>query len=167
LDGNTARLEWEAANELNFAAYEIERSTDGAGFVVVGKVAAANAGRYAYNDPVQDQQGSTVYYRLRLVDKDGSYKYSAVLRLGIPARYSLRIFPNPVVSNTFTIRLQQQPAVALQGGLLDITGRTVQRFQVNALSTQVPVHQVTNGTYFIQVTGPGGERYMQKIVIAK
>ncbi|MGN6417525.1 MAG: hypothetical protein ACTHMC_08540 [Pseudobacter sp.] len=101
---NTAvQINWEAREELNLNLYEVERSTDGINFQTIGLVfpwenpdASSN---YRYTD--EHPQPGTNYYRLRGVDKDGSFKYSDIVRAGnapLPAN-PVSIVPNPVKGN--------------------------------------------------------------------
>ncbi|MFD2720055.1 hypothetical protein ACFST9_15125 [Hymenobacter monticola] len=94
------RLAWATASEQNSQAFEVERSTDGASFAGIGTVAAAgnssSARAYALLDANPPTHPSTLYYRLRQVDADGTFSYSpvrTVARTGAAAGLSL--FPNP------------------------------------------------------------------------
>ena len=78
---NKTALSWQTATEVNTALFEIERSASSE-FIKIGEVKAMNqAGQHNYS--VYDEQplqGSN-YYRLRMVDIDGSFTYSKVARV--------------------------------------------------------------------------------------
>ena len=93
-------LAWTTASEVNSARFEVERSLDGQVFTPVGQVLAQDSKvtptAYAYQDALPATPPGPLYYRLRLVDEDGSATYSpvrAVRRGGATA--GLLVFPNP------------------------------------------------------------------------
>jgi hypothetical protein len=76
------RLTWTTASERNSAAFEVERSTDGRAFAHIATVRAAGnssaSRRYALLDTQLPAGAGQLYYRLRLVDTDGTFAYSLV-----------------------------------------------------------------------------------------
>ena len=100
-EGSSAvRLAWATASEKNSAAFEVERSPNGREFSGLGTVAAAgssNAPRsYGFVD-AKLPGAALLYYRLKLVDADGSFSYSPVRSVaqGGKAGAGLALFPNP------------------------------------------------------------------------
>ena len=82
---NQVNLNWVTTSESQLSRYELERSTGSAGFVKLAQLPAKgnqNAGQnnYAYTDgplfPV------SVFYRLKMIDNDGKFKYSKVVHVG-------------------------------------------------------------------------------------
>jgi hypothetical protein len=81
--GATARLRWATAQELHNERFEVEASTNGVQFRVLGQVpghgTSSQGYEYTFTDPQLDAHGiATVYYRLRQVDDTGGATYSAV-----------------------------------------------------------------------------------------
>ncbi len=77
---NNAHLAWTTAAELNAKAFEVERSTDDTNFKPIGQVAAtnrSNGSSYIFID--KDLKKGTNCYRLKAIDKDGSFKYSKIV----------------------------------------------------------------------------------------
>ena len=99
-NGTAVRLSWTTASEKNSAAFEVERSPGGTVFARVGTVAAAGSSSMLQNYELVDEHlpagTATLYYRLRQVDRDGSFTYSplrTVARRAAPDE--LAVFPNP------------------------------------------------------------------------
>lgn len=96
---NTAvQLNWATASEKNAARFEIERSFNGATFEKIRTVQAAGNSqlekRYAFTD--QNSKGELVYYRLKQVDTDGTFAYSAIVSVRLEkAARNFVVFPNP------------------------------------------------------------------------
>ncbi len=76
-------LNWETVTEANSDRFEIERSTDANHFEKIATVAAAGNSNTILSYKQADENisfASTIlFYRLKLIDLDGSYKYSGIL----------------------------------------------------------------------------------------
>jgi len=71
--GNKVILTWQSVVEMSLAYYEIERSLDQSQFVKIGRVDASGPNTYTFVDrSVFKLNSHTFYYRIKLVDKDGS-----------------------------------------------------------------------------------------------
>lgn len=102
LDG--VKLIWETAVELNAKEIIIERSMDGNVFSVISVVhAQGKPSSYDFLDLLPAY--ATGYYRLKLVDLDGSFQYSHIVKI-FPDKVftSIAVYPNPVRSgHSFSI----------------------------------------------------------------
>lgn len=82
---NKISLQWSASSEINVSSYNIERSSDGKTFEYVGHIESSNLAdiqtNYTFDDdsPLQ----GTNHYRLVMIDKDGTFKYSKTISLDI------------------------------------------------------------------------------------
>jgi len=141
-------LNWETENEVNFSHYEVERKTEsGADYIIVdSKQANGNAGRSAYtsSDNISSLTDGVVYYRLRMVDVDGKFKYSNVIMVRKEKKTitGISLSPNPVISTAnATVRFEAASNAVVSLRVMDMAGRQV-------LSQQ---NNVTGGTNSIQV----------------
>lgn len=103
-------LNWETVSELNSSTFSIERSTDHHKFTEIGTVKARgntnNKNAYSFTDlslPGSGSQPSTLYYRLKITDKNGSTTFSEIVTINEAPEASLLLYPNPV-SNEVSIR---------------------------------------------------------------
>lgn len=93
-------LDWEAAQEVNFAGYEIERAAAQQGeFSKIAWVPGKGSTRpttYRHED-TNVRPGVTYTYRLKLLDTDGSYTYSDMRNatLAAPSSGEVKVVPNP------------------------------------------------------------------------
>gem|GEM_PF-785328 len=91
-------IQFATANETNAASIEIERSYDGINFLAAGSIAAKgniSLNQYSFTDKVTPN-AAIAYYRLKLINKDGTYQYSAIISVQLSVnndQYS--IYPNP------------------------------------------------------------------------
>ena len=155
--GATAQLNWQTANEVNTYYFDIQRSTDGIHFTSVGKVTAKGnssaKNNYSFADDVSTAAKGKLYYRLTMVDKDGSFSYSRIAFITIDAgEIKITVIPNPahdyfIVSNYQNIAANKAKIIVrdLQGRTLltqDFTNGTGQKINVSALS---------KGMYFVSI----------------
>jgi len=91
-------LLWETAQEQNSKYTEVQRSADGKTYSAIGQVAAAGTStqprNYAFTD--KSPLSGRGFYRLKMVDIDGSFKYSKVLQVttGV-AGTAIKVYSNP------------------------------------------------------------------------
>ncbi|XZF16594.1 T9SS type A sorting domain-containing protein [Chitinophagaceae bacterium MMS25-I14] len=97
-------LNWKVADVKDFSHFVIESSNDGKIFYEIGSVPyTAGLNEYTYTD--KSVTSGTTYYRLRLTDRDGSYKYSSVVSVYSDCNVgTIRVFPT-VATNTLQVAL--------------------------------------------------------------
>ncbi|KAI9449615.1 hypothetical protein F5148DRAFT_1291377 [Russula earlei] len=150
LINSTVQLSWNTATEVNAGAFEVERSSDATVFTSIGTVAANNvASSYSYTD-YQPLSGVS-YYRLKLVDKDGSYKYSNTISINNLATTATRlsVYPNPII-NTFTLTHDK----AVNGAVIrviTIDGKIIftQSIATGATQSTVDASKLIKGNYLV------------------
>ncbi|GAB3877641.1 hypothetical protein GCM10028824_38080 [Hymenobacter segetis] len=137
-DGPTAvRLAWATASEKDSKAFEVERSTDGHVFGIIGTVAAAGSSsaprRYELLDTQPLSRSVTLYYRLKQVDVDGTFSYSPVRTVALTgAAAGLALYPNPAHGGAATLTGTLPGAVVT---VLDALGRQVTAAPADAAGT--------------------------------
>ena len=96
-EGKTVKVQWTTVNERNTSSFGVERSRDGINFQSSGTVEAK--GRKAETDYAFEEQVTLftlpLYYRLKLSDKDGSFRYSQIVAATCEPGTELSAFPNP------------------------------------------------------------------------
>ncbi len=97
-NGASVELNWLTASEQNSDHFEIQRSADGVQFTAIGNVKAAGnsiSSAYTFTDGLP--YAGNNYYRLKMVDIDGRFKYSVVLLVrSDDNKKGIAIYPNPV-----------------------------------------------------------------------
>ena len=80
------RIEWSTGEEEAFDAFIVERSADGVSFLAVARVEAEGSfSEYVFTDssPLDVDTERSFFYRLRLNNEDGSYRYSEVVEVSL------------------------------------------------------------------------------------
>ncbi len=152
-------LNWTVANAERFSHFEVERSVNGGtAFSKAGTVSYfQNRNSYSFTETATGLQG-TILYRLKLVDQDGNFKYSKLVKITIPSADGTAVFyPNPV-NDQLMISFRQPPATASKVTITDLSGRTVCNNVLVAgqLKYNVQVDRLAAGTYLLQLRS--GER---------
>lgn len=95
LNGTATLLNWTIENAINFSHFEVEHSKNGTSFSSLGQV-SYNSSQRAYQFTHSPVTASVNYYRLKMMDTDGSFKYSAVLvvRSSVFIK-DLSVYPQP------------------------------------------------------------------------
>lgn len=125
----TVSLYWKTATEVNNYGFDIERSTPGSEWkkitFIKGHGTSDNPNEYAFTDT--HLNGTTFHYRLKQIDINGTYTYSAVvnIQIGTPTTYELKQnYPNPFNPNT-TIGYQLPVDGFVTLKVYDVLGREV------------------------------------------
>lgn len=148
----TNELIWKTATESKMEYYAVERSSNGRDFTEIGKIASHNSGSTSeYN--FRDKGVATCYYRLKLVNIDGSFTYSKVVVVYASDLSEIEVFP-AVFTSSLKVRLTAIKNDAIQCMLVDLSGKTVYRHAynvkegINELSMELPVG-LPRGQYFL------------------
>lgn len=164
-------LSWETLFELNTSHFDIEKSTDGSNWNSIGRVAAAGnaADKRSYTYFDASQNNGTVFYRLKMVDTDGTFTYSHVVAIKNETKLmTLQLFPNPV---TDVLQIQIPSSGKQKGNLivLDASGKTMLQKEIQLAegnnATSIPVSHLPAGVYLLYVeneTGRLTQRFIKK-----
>jgi hypothetical protein len=73
--------QWKTGNEENSAYFQVERSSDGRHFIPIATIKASgnSASVIDYNYTDHAPLSGLCYYRLKMVDMDGSVAYSSII----------------------------------------------------------------------------------------
>ncbi len=129
---NTNKLQWTTASEINSDHFRIERSADGLVFSSIGQVPAAGISsthmHYAFTD------GNTLaginYYRLVMVDKQGSIVYSKIVSVTPDNTADLRLGYASLNSGKLNIQVYSSRTEKATLLITDMSGRRLFTTQV-------------------------------------
>jgi hypothetical protein len=150
--GEGASLFWNVEQEINFKEYVVETSTDGVNYKAIGAVAAANSKKYEFK--VAKLQEGKNYFRLKLVDLDGTFEYSKVEVLDNKViKNNFVVFPNPVVSQ---LQFNWNAEGLYRYQILSLDGK---QFKIGTVLKGINVIDMSNmpaGNYIIDVIDAKG-----------
>lgn len=154
-DKCNAQLKWSTSNEVNLRKFEVEVSKDGISFDRAGTLSAssANAGNYQFNTT---QSSGKNYYRLKIIDKDGSVAYSKIIPISTSCSDKVvKIFPNPVkVDQLLNVNISGYDA-SVKGELYSSTGQLVKTYVLKNGANNLSVENLAQGFYTLRVSENG------------
>jgi hypothetical protein len=154
-ESGTHKLFWESEVEQNFSHYEVQASKEGAVFETVREVQGKGPGMYT----LELKTSGKTFYRLKMVDKDGLFKYSGVVVLNASVG-SGRVYPNPTTGNVLVEVKQHQGTLEVY----DILGKKLQSQTVSPGMYQINLANYANGMYLIQLFVEGKLQTTYKIL---
>jgi len=150
---NSVVLNWQTVNEQDAETFVVERSSDGIRFNSIGSVQASHNSQTTHNYSLLDGQplSSVNFYRLRIVNTNGSFNYSEIVVVRFNSKSVLQAFPNPVRG---ILHLQVNSTAGNSELVIsDVSGRIVNRMQIrstgNSMSASIDMSKYQNGIYFI------------------
>lgn len=149
------KISWNIESEINTANYVVERSADGTSFLPVGSIAANNAGKYNFVDGASE---ASSYYRIKAVDKDGSYTYSAVVfTVSDTKTAAVTVYPNPIVNRQVNVQLSNLSKGSYTVEVYNNLGQAIltKTIQMDGASTSLSLqlpNSVNSGLYRLTVS---------------
>lgn len=160
----TANLVWKTSSESNGDRFEVEVSTNGnAVYTKAGTVAAAgnSSTTKTYRFSYAMQTGVTYYFRLKMIDKDGSYKYSEIRSLSCSGKALIVIAPNPVIDR-FTITGMENGKNLIT--IFGANGQLVKTQVIAQIQGEVNIFNLAAGLYAVKITSEAGNTFVGKII---
>lgn len=163
---NTSLITWGTAQESNTRNFEIEHSTNGSSFLKVGTVNAAGNSSTAlhYTFTHANMSPGLNYYRVKQIDTDGRFTYSAIITLlNRNGHTQTLIAPNPV-ENVLTI-VEPEMIFTKSVEVFDGKGALVFTKQMQNMQqvTSLPLQHLSTGYYVLRINYGGYSRTFQVI----
>jgi len=176
---NRVELRWETATEINNSHFIIERSLDGRIFGAIGQVEGAGNSNSPRNYEAFDTEPeqSTMFYRLRQTDFDGSFQYSNVVEVSYSESVEsyLNAYPVPAHQGTpveaqFFLPGASEAMVQVvnQNGQVMYLANGTLRASAGELS--IPTDNLLPGLYMINVYNrelPDEQRSLKMIILPR
>lgn len=157
LNNNTAQLNWFTSQEINTSHFEVEYSNNAIEFKKIATVAANGNSNslksYATNHVINKEP--VHYYRLKMVDKDGKFTYSQIIKLKTAGKGSqVEVYPT-IVTHKANISIS-----AIENSNASIEVYTLQGQKVKQQSVAVKTGSQTHG---LDVSGLASGNYVIKV----
>lgn len=159
LNQNNVQLTWETKQEVNTQKFEIERSLNGVNFIKVDEVSAKGSAstiaNYGFNDMLS-VAAATIYYRIKIIDLDGSFKYTSIVVLKLNAISSqITVYPSPFVDkiaiNTYTDTKTTMTVLLSDGVGRRVINKTTELTRGNNTVTLNNLSGLAKGIYYVNI----------------
>lgn len=165
-ENETVQLQWITSAETNSESFDIENSLTGKTWQTLGNVIAAgeSATKTSYSFVDKNPSNGENLYRLKMIDKDGTFAYSSIRSVTLEVDNQVTIYPNPV-SDRILFKVNDWTKIG-KIQLFDLNGRTVYQ-STKALVDGIDVKNLPSGFYAVSLTGTNGSTNSYKVLIAK
>ncbi len=168
--------EWVTASEFNVNRFEIEVAKGNIAyqqnqFVKIGEVASQGNStqeqRYSFTDQEMNKIGAR-YYRLKLIDNDNSFKYSAIRPVVFDASIKWELSPNPS-AGLFTLSFQANRGEPVMIKVYDVAGKITREYNIQAdgfvqkQAIDLRESRFATGIYLLEAM-VGGQKQVFRIV---
>ena len=167
------RLQWKTASEVNFSHFEIEKMNANGVFVAMANQVAlggANGADYLFDDK---NPYALSYYRLKMVDNDGSFEYANIvtLRHNITRFEVANVYPNPTSDKLTIVYTTKADNSTVTFKISDAIGRQVATENVSVEhgghTQTIDLSKVTAGVYFLSIADDKSNRVVKRIVVTQ
>lgn len=163
-------LNWFTLSEYNSDRFVIERSEGSAtdwktAGVINARGNSSTKIKYSFTDYNFNSSSKYVYYRLKMIDKDGAYKYSETLPVSINCNNSkISVFPNPVQNGKLYASVTGAQNNA-EASLLSLSGQIILKTRFINGTNVLDVSNLSSGIYILSVIDGAGVNKMIKVNI--
>ena len=163
-ENRTILLTWQTTSESNSAHFDVEHSVNGKQWNKLGMVLARGDSKitatysYTHTTPVN---GSN-YYRLKMVDNDGSYAFSNIKHQSVEGDVIVVSYPNPAADRIYINESLNAKSIEI----VNMLGISV--YDSTSVSKEgINVKGLASGMYILKLTQHDGKHISQKILITK
>jgi ELWxxDGT repeat protein len=156
--GSHTLLNWQTETEKHTHSFSVERSQDGKRFGALGSVMAMGTGSHAYSYTDAAPFTGYNYYRLKMIDQDGSFTYSQVIAVNHTGKNSLEIVPVPA-KDYIRITCNDKELLGQEAVIYSTSGIKVTAVQLQSEMT-IGISNWAAGTYVIS-TAKGTYRFVK------
>ncbi len=158
----TTQLEWLTAEEVNTSHFEIHRSADARHWETLPEQPAAmGSGGHRYHAIDGTPVAGLNYYRLKMIDMDGSFAFSQIAVAEHRNAARMRVYPNPAST---VLAIESADQLTGNAALLNAQGTVVVRGKLVNGKAELPVGDLPKGIYLMRVQGVGSIQ-TQKVAV--
>ena len=168
--GRKNLLSWKTEKEVGVDKFVIEKKAGNSAYSRIGEVSAAGNSptghAYQYEDPYPLTGDN--YYRLRMINDDGSFTYSNTIVLGRAGNESITVYPNPVIDRytvDFNVAGNHRYKLMLYNNSNQVIQQNVFFTSGNGILTLHRPAGIARGMYLLKVIDlDTNERYLCNIL---
>ena len=152
-------LSWATASEKNNDHFEIQKSANGTEFQTIGQVkgSGTNLSGASYNFEDKNPSVGIAYYRLKQVDDDGKYAYTAVRSI-LFGKSKIAVF-STIAKDRISLTVSDDQIVPFD--IINLNGQKVLAGKAIGQYT-IDVSNLHSGIYFIRTEGGEVTRFVKE-----
>ncbi len=153
-------LSWSKGDAKNFDKFVVEHSTNGVDFVAIEEIASRNSDDYAtiHSNPAKGNN----YYRLKMMDLDGSFKYSDTKTVTVKGAQEWSVYPTKATA-MITASVSENEEATVQ--ILSTNGQVMYTANSNGNTlVELPISNLSQGLYLVQIIEKGAVVFTERII---
>ncbi len=149
--GKQVLLSWQTVTETNNDHFDIERSANGSGWQKIGTMNGYgnSAQLRTYSSTDYHPYDKSNYYRLRQVNSDGSFGYSAVRQINFESEDIVSVYPNPVKDQLHIV--SNSSNINYDVSITNIAGQELLRKNKVSNGSAITVTHLPAGIYIVKL----------------
>lgn len=165
-------ISWKTTSEENASKFEVYKSLDGINYTIVDEVKAVGFSQtvQSYSLVDSDKSESNTYYRLKLIDNDGTFCWSntiVIASASISNTTVQSVYPNPSKGN-LNVTLSNDSENSFKVEITDMFGKVYRTVNSEDISNESQISfdlsDLSNGIYFVKVTVENCESNITKFI---
>lgn len=170
-EDRNAKLLWSVDHSADYSSFEIERSKNGVDFARIStQMADQNNGSTSFSFIDYNLPAGIVYYRIRIVEKNGSSFYTKVASINNKLTESFIVSPNPATDHIM-ISHGSSSAVTVNVRITDAAGKMIKAVSRQSVAAgaklRIPLENYAAGTYYVEIEGEEYFKVVKKIALIK
>lgn len=148
-ENDIIKIEWQTAQEINNAYFNIEHSIDGVNFKTLKNIVSKGNTSIGHTYDFADKKAinGANFYRLKQVDVDGKFAFSNIVLVKNNAK-TVAIFSNVVTNEILLTNVNTEGTSNYK--IVDVTGKIAAKNTIK--SNSINVSGLANGSYFLNIT---------------
>lgn len=162
---NQVLLQWKTTDEINTDYFFIERGAGNLDYKPIASISAKGISKsgtinnYAFYD--ENPSAAELYYRLKMVDKDGAFTYSPVQKATLnAATKSISLYPNPAKNKITLQGIEKYKKVRIT----DLQGKILFNQSLTGEKVELDISRLNSGMYILQL---GNENFEINLKLIK
>lgn len=157
-----AKLTWITAQEINCKNFEIEYSNDAMTFYTIGILPAKGNSNintnysFIHENPINGVN----YYRIKQIDINGNFAYSAIRKLVFKSDNIFEIFPQPSDGKNINIKFSEPINDDFTIEIFNVESKLVFseniKNSLNKLTYNIEANELISGIYFVKINTKNG-----------
>ena len=166
-ENQISHLQWTTTEETNSNLFEIEHSQDAKKWLKIGERKAQGESKSAIHyDYIHTTPALGLnYYRLKMIDTDGSYAFSRIENLKFSTEVKTAVYPNPVVNKLFIEPTTGETVLSAE--IKAANGISALNADEKELKSGIDLTGLSNGIYLLETNMSNGQKEIHKILIQK
>jgi len=153
---STVKLNWTTTQEINSKEFIVERSVNGTTWSAIATIPAAGNSNVILNYSTIDNAPAKGinFYRIRQVDLNAKFDYSATRSVLFNSAVEVLVTPNPATS-LVNIYIDKTNNNIANIQLIDAAGKIIRNIYADQPSIQINTSGIERGLYFVKVIEAG------------